>query len=118
MITYHSQPDSPVVEISVEGAVSNRELTDAIERLRVDLEQHGKTRLIETIHDFTGIEPAAIWTDLRLGVPLAQKVTRVAVVADQRWIREFTRLGQLFTRAELKAFAPSELAAARTWIAA
>ncbi|MGC1301968.1 MAG: STAS/SEC14 domain-containing protein [Caulobacteraceae bacterium] len=118
MIHYSTQPGSPVVEIKVEGHVANLELEESIRQLRIDIEQNHKTRLIEIIEHFTGIEPAAIWTDLKLGLPLAQKVTRVAVVADQAWIRMMTEFGQFFTRAEVKSFEPAEIDQARAWIIA
>jgi len=43
---------------------------------------------------------------------------RVAVVADQTWIRQLAELGRLFTKAELKVFTLDDLAPARAWIAA
>ncbi|WP_414695716.1 STAS/SEC14 domain-containing protein [Phenylobacterium sp.] len=58
------------------------------------------------------------WSDIRLAIPLAQKVDPVAVVADQKWIRQFAELGRMFTKAKLKVFAPDDLAEARAWIAA
>ena len=118
MIRYSTEPGSPVVEIAVEGTVTKQGLEEAINAIHAGFEQEGKTRIIEIIEHFTGIELAAIWTDIRLGVPLAQKVDRVAVVADQTWIRQLAELGRLFTRAELKVFAPAELEQARAWIAA
>jgi hypothetical protein len=49
-------------------------------------------------------------------MPLAQKITRAAVVADVAWIRRLTDIGRLLTRAEVKTFRPDELDLARTWI--
>lgn len=118
MISYTTQPGSPVVEITVEGTLTNHELEETIKSLQAGFDHEGKTRILEIIQHFTGMEPSALWTDIRLGVPLAQKVDRVAVVADQTWIRRMAELGGLFTRAELKVFAPAELAEARSWIAA
>jgi len=118
MIRYSSQPGTPVVEITVEGKVTDDDLKAVMLRLRDDLEQNGKTRLVEVIEHFTGIEPAAIWTDVKLGIPLANKVDRVAVVADQGWIRGMTHFGSFFTKAELKVFEPSEIDQARAWIVA
>jgi hypothetical protein len=117
MIRYSTEPNSPVVELTVEGRVSDADLKAAIARLRDDLERNGKTRVLEVIRRFTGMEPQALWTDLRLGLPLAHKVSRVAVVADQAWIRAASHLGRFFISAELKAFEPAELDQARTWIA-
>ena len=116
MIRYCTEPGSPVIEITVEGKVADSDLTATLERLRLDLERNGKTRLIEVIRHFSGIEPKAIWSDMTLGIPLARKVTHVAVVADQMWIRALSHLGHIFTTAELKIFALENLAQAREWI--
>ena len=75
MILYHTEPDSPVIEISVEGKITDHDLREAIERMRGDLELNGKTRVLERIEHFTGIEPRALWTDITLGVSVARKVT-------------------------------------------
>ena len=81
MIQYHTTPDSPIVEITVEGKITDHELREAIERMRGDLELNGKTRVLERIEHFSGIEPKALWTDMTLGVSVARKVSRAAVVA-------------------------------------
>jgi hypothetical protein len=118
MIHQSTEPGSPVVEITVEGTITNQELEDAIQALKAGFDVDGKTRVLEIIQHFTGIEPSAMWTDIRLGVPLAQKIERVAVVADQAWIRQMAQLGGLFTKAELRVFPPAEIGEARSWIAA
>lgn len=118
MIHLSTQPGSPVVEITVEGTITNKDLEEAINGLHAGLDRDGKTRVLEIIRHFTGMELAALWTDIKRGVPLAQKIDRVAVAADQAWIRRFAELGHLFTKAELKVFALEDLAEARAWIAA
>jgi hypothetical protein len=116
MILYHTEPDSPVIEISVEGKITDHDLREAIERMRGDLELNGKTRVLERIEHFTGIEPKALWTDLTLGVSVARKITRAAVVADAGWIHASMHLARFFTKAEVKAFHVNELEQARVWI--
>jgi hypothetical protein len=118
MIRYSTEPNSSVVELAVEGHITDAELKASIDRMRLDLEQNGKTRVLEIIARFTGMEPAALWTQLTQAWPLAQKIERAAVVADQPWIRAMTSLGPLFTHAQVKAFAPDEIDQARAWIAA
>ena len=118
MIRYSTEPNSPVVELTVEGEITAADLKANIERLRDDLERNGKTRVLEVIRRFTGMEPKALWVDVKLGLPLARKVGRVAVVADQAWIRAASHLGRFFTSAELQIFEQAELDRARTWIAA
>ncbi|HTX50315.1 MAG TPA: STAS/SEC14 domain-containing protein [Caulobacteraceae bacterium] len=118
MITYKSEPSSPVVEIHVSGAVTNADLEARIKQMRDDVELHGKTRILEFIDHFTGIEPSAIWTDITLGMPLANQVTHVALVADRSWIRAVGHLGALFMKAKIRTFEPDQAAEAREWIAA
>ena len=116
MIRYQTEPNSPVVEIFVEGKITDHDLREVIERMRGDLELNGKTRVLEHIEHFTGIEPKALWTDLTLGVSVARRVTRAAVVADAKWIRASMHLARFFTKAEVKAFRVDEIEEARVWI--
>ena len=118
MITYRTEAGSPLIELHVTGHVTNADLEAAMTRVRSDLELNGKNRIVEVIERFSGIEPSAIWTDIKLGVPLANKVTRVAIVADQSWVRAAAQLGRLFTKAEIKVFEPHEHDEARRWAAA
>lgn len=117
MIQYVSVPGSPVVEITVEGKVTDPDLRAAMDRMTEDLAQ-GKTRVLERIEHFTGIDPAALWTDIRLGVPLSQKITKAAIVADAAWIRSLTDIAKVLTKAEVKTFRPDQLEEARTWVSA
>jgi len=117
MIEYATTAGSPVVEIRIAGKLTDADLRATMARLKSDLEQNGKTRILERIEHFAGMEPAAFWTDIAQGVPLAQKIERAAVVADAAWIRGMTHLGGVFTRAEVKAFRPDQLAEARAWLA-
>lgn len=118
MIRYKSTPSSPVVEIEVSGRLTDRELRGAMDQLRADIDQSGKTRLLEIITGFTGIEPAAIWTDIRLGPSLAGKLSRAAVVADAAWIRGLTTFSGRFVKAEIKSFRPDQIQEARAWLSA
>ena len=97
MILYHPEPDSPVIEISVEGKITDHDLREAIERMRGDLDLNGKTGVLERIEHFAGIEPKALWSDITLGVSVARKVTRAAVVADAGWIRASMHLARFFS---------------------
>ncbi|RKF35694.1 STAS/SEC14 domain-containing protein [Paraburkholderia fungorum] len=116
MILYDTEPDSPVIEIFVEGKITDHDLGEAIERMRGDLGLNGKTRVLERIEHFAGIEPKALWTDITLGVSETRKVTRAGVVADAGWIRASMHLARFFAKAEAKAFHVNELDQAGIWI--
>lgn len=117
MIRYDTAPGSPVVEITIEGRVKDPDLRQAMNRMRTDIDL-GKTRVLEVIEDFSGIDPAALWTDIRYGMPLAQKITKAAVVADTAWIRNLTEISRVLTRAQVRAFRPDQIEEARSWVSA
>ncbi|MHB8528051.1 MAG: SpoIIAA family protein [Caulobacteraceae bacterium] len=105
-----------MIEIRVSGKVTNADLASRVGQVRDEVELHGKTRILEFIEHFTGIEPSALWTDIKLGVPLANKVTHVALVADQGGVGAVAHIGVLFTKAQIKVFEPSQTEEARSWI--
>ena len=116
MIAYEKTANG-IVELTVSGRVTKDEVTAACERMARDIEEAGTVRVLENVVGFEGIGLAAIWEDLRLALPLARKIDKVAVVADQGWIRAAVGVGRLFTSAEIRHFAPGEAAAARLWLA-
>ena len=76
MIQYNSQPGSPIVEVTVEETITNKDLEAAVKDLHSRFDLDGKTRVIKIIQHPTGLEFAVLWTDIRLGIALAQKVER------------------------------------------
>ena len=117
MIAYdNSRPG--LVELTVSGTVTKDDITDACTRMERDIETSGTVKVLENVTDFTGIGPAAIWQDLKLAIPLAKKISHVAVVADQAWIRAAAGFGRLFTSAEIRTFPAKDLDAARAWLQA
>lgn len=117
MIAYdNSRPG--LVELTVSGTVTKDDITNVCARMERDIEVSGTVKVLENVAGFAGIGPAAIWQDLKLAFPLARKVSHVAVVADQAWIRAAAGFGRLFTSAEIRTFRTDELDAARAWLQA
>ncbi len=68
--------------------------------------------------DFEGYELEALWDDSAFGVKRWHDFTRVAVVADQAWLRTAVSLFSPFFPCEVRLFRLQDLAGARAWIAA
>ena len=66
--------------------------------------------------DFEGYELEALWDDSAFGVKHWHDFTRVAVVADQAWLRAAVTMFKPFLPCEVRLFNLSDLAAAKTWI--
>lgn len=113
MIEYRNNPHNNVVEISVEGKISESGFDRVITQLKDDIEKHGKLRILEEIRSFEGIDPIALWKDVRFGLAHVNDFTHAAVVADAKWVRTFAEAINSVLSAEVKAFERPHLEAAR-----
>ncbi|MGA7326656.1 MAG: STAS/SEC14 domain-containing protein [Rhodomicrobium sp.] len=66
--------------------------------------------------DFEGYELEALWDDSAFGVKHWHDFSRVAVVADEPWLRAVITMFRPIFPCEVRLFRLSELAAARAWI--
>ncbi len=117
MIDYR-QGENGILEISVSGRLT-REQIDAIwAKMKADMPAAGKVKVLEVIRDFDGMDFDAMWEDLRIGLPMADHVSQVAIVTDRKWIAALTRLAGVFMSAETRTYTLDQLAEARAWLAA
>lgn len=118
MIEYKNYADSNIVEISVQGYVTEADFDTAIAQFKDDFERHGKLRVLEEIQSFEGLDPITLWKDIRFGLAHVNKITHAAVVADAKWMRTFAEATNSVLTAKIKAFEPSQVEAARIWLSA
>jgi hypothetical protein len=101
------------------GRVSKSDYdTVIVPAVREALKSHDKVRLYyETAPDYS-IEPGAAWEDFMVGMEHLMRWERIAVVTDIDWIKHTMGFFSFLMPGEMKAFASSETAQARAWIAA
>ena len=115
MIEYRNNSTSNVVELIVEGQITEADLDQVITRMKLDIAKHGKLKLLEEIHSLEGIDPIALWKDAQFGLSHVDDFTHVAVVAEAEWVRTISAAADNILSAQVKAFEPSQWEAARTW---
>ncbi|MGB8278259.1 MAG: STAS/SEC14 domain-containing protein [Methylovirgula sp.] len=81
--------------------------------------EHGKIRLYYEIgHEFSGIEPGAMWEDFKVGMGHLSQWERIAVVTDVDWIKLAVEAFRFLMPGKLRVFPTAEAEAARAWIVA
>ena len=79
----------------------------------------GKIRIVRFFPgEFDGMEPGAMWQDMKTGVREWSAWERIALVTDHVWMRDGLRLLAWAIPGEVKAFSASERDAAVAWTAA
>ena len=117
-IEYKNNSDSNIVEICVDGKITEADLERVITLLKADLQKHGKLRILEEILSFEGIDPIALWPDIQFSLPHVNAFTHAAIVADTKWMRTFAEaLDNILLSAKVKAFEAAQIDEARVWLA-
>ncbi|MEO0932680.1 MAG: STAS/SEC14 domain-containing protein [Cyanobacteria bacterium J06641_2] len=49
MIEYRNNPENNIVEISVEGKITEADIDQVVAQIKADIEKHGKLRILEEI---------------------------------------------------------------------
>lgn len=110
-------PDD-VVAVACSGRVTKNDYEAVlIPRVEEALAQHEVVRMYYEIGaDFDGIDPAAVWEDMKIGMGHLRRWQRVAVVTDVTWIRATMKIFGFLLPGEMRLFDDGEKAAARQWI--
>ena len=113
-----SAPD--VLAMTIEGSLTGDDLTRMLDRLEPMLEAGGKTHLFIETRSIDALQWSALPAYTARAMPLLGKldrVGRVAVVADQLWIRAATRAeSAILPFITYRVFEPAERADALAWV--
>jgi hypothetical protein len=115
MIDYQRSGNG-IYEVSVSGRLTRPEIDLVWGRMKADMPASGKVKVLEVIHDFDGIDFDAMLEDLRVGLPMADRVSHIAIVTDRKWITALTRLAGVLMSAETRTYTLDQIAEARAWL--
>ncbi len=119
MLTIHDSA-ADVLAITIEGSLTGDDLTRILDRLEPMLETAGKAHLFIEVRSIDGLQLGALPAYAARAMPLLGKLDRfgrVAVVADQMWIRAATRAeSAILPFITYRVFEPLERADAFAWV--
>lgn len=113
-LSWH-EDETGVIELEILGYITKADIQLATSKLREAFTRHEKIRLIEIIRHFEGMDPSAVWEDLKLTRNVG-KFSHVAVVGDRGWVHGDSRIMDAIFSAEIQVFNLNEVEQARTWI--
>ena len=120
----HMMIDAPdgVIALKVSGKISGSDLDAIMDRLDAVMAAHDKVHVFVETQGIEGIELSGLPSYMKRAMPLFGKLDRfgrVAVVADQAWIRAGTRLeSALLPSIRYRVYMPDERDEALAWVIA
>ena len=107
-----------VLGFEASGRVTHEDYRDVLIPEVESLLAHGPGNMLYVIgEDFTGFDLEALWDDAAFGVRHWRDFQRIAVVADQQWLRAAVSMFTPFFPGEVRLFPRSEMAVAKDWVA-
>lgn len=114
--------DTPedVIALRIAGKITGADLDTAMNRLEDAMRRHDKVHIFVETNAIEAIEIAALPSYIARATPLFGKLGhfgRVAVVADQAWIRIATRMeSAVLPFISYRVFAPEQRDVALAWV--
>jgi hypothetical protein len=109
-----------VIGIRASGKLTKDDYESVLEPALKEAADSGEARVLFVLPDFDGLEPEALFEDVKtgLGVELKNRSAwkRLAVVTGVEWIAKAMRLFAWAMPGELKVFEMDELDEARDWV--
>ncbi|NYF33758.1 MULTISPECIES: STAS/SEC14 domain-containing protein [Sphingopyxis] len=109
-----------VIALRLADKITGADLDAIMDRLDAAMAQHAKVHIFVETHSVDGIELSGLGSYMARALPLFGKLGhfgRVAVVADQAWIRAGTRLeSALLPGISYRTFTPERREEALTWV--
>jgi hypothetical protein len=118
----HEFIDSPddIIALQVSQKITGNDLQMIMDRLDGVMARHNKVHVFVETHSIDGIEVSSLPSYMTRAMPLFGKLScfgRVAVVADQAWVRVGTRLeSALLPNIRYRTYMPEERDEALAWV--
>jgi hypothetical protein len=116
MLSCEADSASGVVEITVDGPITQADYEMVVAVLETTLARHDKLRVVETIRAIGPIDAAVWWQDVRWTFGHMNKFGRCAVVTDKGWVGSITRAVGALMPAEIRVFPLAGIDEARVWV--
>ena len=116
MIALKEDAGGKLLTVQMSGKLEKQDYEQFVPQVEALIKQHGKVRILLSMHDFHGWEASALWEDIKFDVQHFRDIERLAMVGDSKWEAGMAAFCKPFTTATIKYFDHSKLAEAESWI--
>jgi len=110
-------PDD-VAAYRIGGVMSKEDYDVVLDDVRDRYSRHKKLSCYTEVDaDFHGLEPGAVWEDVKLGVAHFFDWKRLALVTEVEWLHRGMKLWSLLAPLDARVFSVVEADAAKEWVA-
>jgi hypothetical protein len=104
------------LEVDLHGKLSREDYEKVIPDTERLIRQHGKIRVLVTMHEFEGWDAGALWEDAKWETRHFTDIEKLAIVGEESWQKWMAGFCDAFTKAEVRYFNCAQLDEAHIWV--
>lgn len=104
------------IALKAMGKITAKDYDTLVPYLEKAIEREGPLCLFCDLTEFSGMEIAAFWRDLKFSMGHLRDFRRLALVGGRKWMEWCVRLTAPLFKAEMKCFGPGQAGEARAWL--
>lgn len=109
--------DDRVVGARIDGTIREADIRAMVEVVEDKLQRHERLRAYVEVERLGGIEPRALFEDLRMGLKHWDRFERKAAVTDAKWMAKIAEVvDPLFPSIRVRTFPTADRDAAIAWL--
>ncbi len=116
MLEYRQDESAGIVEVTVDGMVTQQDLEEVAKNLEGLVARHGKLKLLKEVRGLPDIDVATFWENAKLGFRHFNDFSHYAIVTDKTWVEPLAKAGAALMSCEVRVFPLEEIEAARKWL--
>ncbi len=118
MLTASQIQDTNIVEAKLDGEIQTEEVGTLRSEIDAVLAEYGKLRLLFTYEGIGGVDPMAIWKDLKLEARLVSDIEKMAIISEKSWFGGIAGVLNSVMSMEVETFEPGRREDAVRWLKA
>ena len=104
------------LDVDLHGKLSRRDYRRLVPETERMIREHGKLRILVTMHDFDGWDAGGLWEDIKWDARHFDDITRLAIVGEETWHKWMAGFCKPFTTAEVRYYTFDQLDKAYAWL--
>jgi hypothetical protein len=116
-IQFNEESGGKILAVHVSGKLAKSDYKNFVSEFERLVCEHGKLRILFDMAGFHGWEAGALWKDIEFDIRHFSDIERIAMVGEKAWQHGMASFCRLFTSAKIRYFDPTEVIAAREWLA-
>ena len=115
-VSLHEESGGKYLVVELNGKLTAQDYEHFGGEIDGRIKEHGKLRVLVTMHDFHGWKLSALWEDIKFDAKHFADIERLALVGERKWEAGMAAFCKPFTTAKVRYFDAAQSDDAVAWL--